>query len=135
MLNTNCKINKSNCIKPKAGEIWYVDFGTQTGSKQGGVRPALIFSNNIYNCFSPTVTAIPITSRTYKNSPVHVFISSDEACGLNKDSVIEVEKMQDIDKFQLIKKIGVLPKVKEREVAEKFLIQYPALNTLQLVRA
>ena len=43
--------------------------------------------------------------------------------------------MQDIDKFQLIKKVGVLPKVKEREVAEKFLIQYPVLNTLQLVKA
>jgi len=122
-------------FNPKYGEIWYVDFGKQTGSKQGGIRPALIESNNKYNFFSPTVTAIPITSRTYKYSPVHVPVSCSLKCGLSKDSVIEIEKMQDIDKFQLIKKVGVLPKVKEREVAEKFLIQYPVLNTLQLVKA
>ena len=122
-------------INPKYGEIWYIDFGNQNGSKQGGVRPALISSNNVYNKFSPTVTAIPITSRTYKYSPVHVPVSCNAKCGLNKDSVIEIEKMQDIDKFQLIKKVGVLPKVKEREVAEKFLIQYPVLSSLQLVKA
>lgn len=38
--------------------------------------------------------------------------------------MIEVEKIQDIDKFQLIKKIGVLPKVKEDEVTEKIKYQF-----------
>lgn len=129
--------NNYNNIKayPKYGEIWYTNFGEQSGSKQGGIRPALIASNNIYNRFSPTITAIPISSRTYKKSPVHVFLSAGEVSGLYKDSIIEVEKMQDIDKFQLIKKVGVLPKVKEREVAEKFTIQFPMLNMLQLVNA
>lgn len=122
-------------IFPKYGEIWCIDFGEQSGSKQSGIRPALIASNNIYNRFSPTITAIPISSRTYKKSPVHVFLSAGEVSGLYKDSIIEVEKMQDIDKFQLIKKVGVLPKVKEREVAEKFTIQFPMLNMLQLVNA
>ncbi len=133
MLNTAI-INNTKKSYPKYRDIWYIDFGKQNGSKQGGIRPALIASNNMYNRFSPTVTAIPITSRTYKNSPVHVFLSTEDVDGLYKDSIIEVEKMQDIDKFQLIKKIGVLPENKEREVAEKFTIQFPMLNSLQLVK-
>ena len=30
----------------KRGDIYYVDFGEKDGSKQGGVRPALVVSNN-----------------------------------------------------------------------------------------
>jgi mRNA interferase MazF len=132
MLQTT-QIDKSYNIKviyPKERDVWVVDFGTQTGSKQGGIRPALIVSNDKYNFFSPTVTAIPISSRTYKKSPVHVFLNVGEVQGLYKDSIIEVEKMQDIVKFQLIKKIGVISDVKEREVAEKFTIQFPMLISL-----
>lgn len=136
MLNVSIgNYNNSKLLNPRNMEIWLIDFGDQKGSKQGGIRPALIASNDKYNFFSPTVTAIPITSRVNKKSPVHVMINVGEVDGLYKDSVIEVEKIQDVDKFQLIKKIGVLPEVKEREVAEKFTIQFPMLNTLQLVRA
>ena len=30
----------------KRGDIYYVDFGKKAGSEQGGVRPALVVSNN-----------------------------------------------------------------------------------------
>ncbi|MFR8846435.1 MAG: type II toxin-antitoxin system PemK/MazF family toxin [Waltera sp.] len=33
----------------KRGDIYYVDFGEKDGSKQGGVRPALVVSNNKAN--------------------------------------------------------------------------------------
>ena len=135
MLNVVDNNYNTKSVNPKYGEIWLVNFGDQDGSKQGGIRPSLIASNNIYNHFSPTITAIPITSKVNKKSPVHVLINVGEVVGLYKDSMIEVEKMQDINKFQLIKRIGVLPKIKEHEIAEKFTIQFPMLNTLQLVRA
>ena len=135
MFNTATNNYKTKSVNPKYGEIWLVDFGAADGSKQGGVRPSLVASNNIYNRFSPTITAIPITSKVNKRSPVHVVLNVGEVDGLNKESMIEVEKMQDVDKFQLIKRIGVLPEAKEHEVAEKFTIQFPMLNTLQLVRA
>jgi Growth inhibitor len=127
--------NNSKLLTPKERDVWYVDFGDAIGSQQGGIRPALIVSNNIYNRFSPTITAIPITSRIYKKSPVHVELNVGEVIGLDKDSVIEVEKMRDVNKFQLIKKIGTITLDKEREVAEKFTIQFPMLNMLQLVNA
>lgn len=136
MLNMNNNYyNNTKCVYPKRNDIWLVNFGKQIGSKQGGIRPALIESNNKYNFFSPTVTAIPITSQIQKKSPVHIFISNYEIEGLSKDSMIEVEKIQDIDKFQLIKKIGVLPKVKEDEVTEKIKYQFAIQDSYQLVRA
>ena len=37
----------------KRGDIYYVDFGKREGSKQGGIRPALVVSNNKANKHSP----------------------------------------------------------------------------------
>lgn len=115
---------------PKEKEIWWADLKDAIGSQQGGIRPILIVSNDKYNYFSPTITAIPITTKVNKKSPVHVPLFASEENGIIKDSVIEVEKMRDINKFQLIKKIGIISDVKEREVAEKFTIQFPMLISL-----
>ena len=45
----------------KRGDIYYVDFGEKDGSKQGGVRPALVVSNNKANKHSPVVTVVPLS--------------------------------------------------------------------------
>ena len=60
----------------KRGDIYYVDFGEKDGSKQGGVRPALVVSNNKANKHSPVVTVIPLSARVWKKKylPTHVQI-------------------------------------------------------------
>lgn len=123
-------LQRCNCNYPKEKEIWWADLKDAIGSQQGGIRPILIVSNDKYNYFSPTITAIPITSKINKKSPVHVPLCADRKNGISEDSVIEVEKMRDINKFQLIKKIGTISDTKEREVAEKFTIQFPMLISL-----
>ena len=50
----------------KRGDIYYVDFGEKDGSKQGGVRPALVVSNNKANKHSPVVTVVPLSARVWK---------------------------------------------------------------------
>lgn len=52
----------------KRGDIYYVDFGEKDGSKQGGVRPALVVSNNKVNKHSPVVTVVPLSARVWKRS-------------------------------------------------------------------
>lgn len=52
----------------KRGDIYYVDFGEKDGSKQGGVRPALVVSNNKANKHSPVVTVVPLSARVWKRS-------------------------------------------------------------------
>jgi mRNA-degrading endonuclease toxin of MazEF toxin-antitoxin module len=91
------------------GEIWKVNLsdkikeGVNT-QRQLGVRPCYISSNNLYNKYSPTVQIIPFTSQEKKFSPVHVYIPM--SCGLTKVSTALVEKETDIDKTDLIEKIG-----------------------------
>ena len=64
-------------LKIRRGDILYVDMGEEyEGSIQGGMRPMVVVSNNLANKFSPVITVVPLTSRTYKKRylPTHVLI-------------------------------------------------------------
>ena len=61
----------------KRGDIYYVDFGEKAGSKQVGIRPVLVVSNNKANKHSPpVVTVVPLSARVWKKKyiPTHVQI-------------------------------------------------------------
>jgi len=45
------------------GEIYWADLNPVIGSEQGGFRPILILSHNIFNDRSSTVIAVAITSQ------------------------------------------------------------------------
>ena len=87
------------------GDIFYVDFGKGIGSKQGGVRPALIVSNNKANRNSPVITVVPLTARIWKKRylPTHVRIYGS---GLSKPSMALAEQVETLDKSNLKEKIG-----------------------------
>ena len=69
----------------KRGDIYYVDFGEKDGSKQGGVRPALVVSKKKY-------------------LPTHVQIP--KGSGLNKPSMALAEQVETLDKTRLGERIG-----------------------------
>ena len=94
-------------INPKSGEVWLVELPNSTGHQQNGKRPALIVSNNIGNHYSPIVECIVFTSQKKKNIPTHAYFKKGEA-NLSEDSVLLAEQKYSINKYQLIKKIGVL---------------------------
>jgi mRNA interferase MazF len=48
------------------GEIYWADLNPVIGHEQGGLRPVLIISQNIFNEKSGTVIAIALTSQTQK---------------------------------------------------------------------
>ena len=84
----------------KRGDIYYVDFGEKAGSEQGGVRPALVVSNNKANKHSPVVTVIPLSARVWKKKylPTHVQIPLKKSSGLNKPSMALAEQVETLDK-------------------------------------
>lgn len=45
----------------RRGDIYYLNFGRQTGSEQSGLRPVVITSNKMANKYSPVVLVSPIT--------------------------------------------------------------------------
>lgn len=99
----------------RRGDIYYVDFGKTTGSKQGGIRPALIVSNNRANKNSPVITVIPLTTKIRKKVylPTHVRI---RAAGLPRPSMALAEQVESLDKCSLKEKIG---EVTDAAVMEK----------------
>lgn len=87
--------------------IYWINFGDINNSEKGiqfGVRPAIVVSNAKCNKFSPTVTAIPISSKINKmrNVPTHVFIKHDEENNLKMDSIVLCEQVITISKERIL---------------------------------
>ena len=61
-------------IKPKIGEVYLIDF-PQDGHTQGGIRPGVIFQNDVGNKYSPNVVVLPLTTSIKKISqPTHCLL-------------------------------------------------------------
>lgn len=90
------------------GQIYYVDLGTTDKGVQGGMRPVVVFSNNKFNKFAPCVNVFPITTKTHKESPVHVMLNTDSSNNLTQKSVVLCEQPTTINKTLLKKHIGCL---------------------------
>lgn len=55
---------------PQRGEVYWVDFDPRRGSEQGGVRPAVVISSDLFNRHWPVCTVAAITSQVKKSSLV-----------------------------------------------------------------
>lgn len=92
---------------PKIGEIYLVAFDG-IGSEQHGIRPAMIFQNNLGNQHSPNLVVLPLTSAIKKkNQPTHVFISKE--VGLKKDSMVLCENPVCISRQRMGEYLLTLP--------------------------
>ena len=105
----------------RRGDIWMADLRIgAVGSEQGEIRPVLVVQNNIGNKHSPTVTVVPLTSRTKNNLPTHVILN--EPC-LPSKSIALVEQIRTIDKSRLIRHIGRISKIIMNQINEAIVIQ------------
>lgn len=96
-------------MKISRGDIVLVNLEPVKGSEQGGIRPAIIIQNNIYNKYSPTTIIAPITSKIYtKEYPTNVFLQKSDS-KIKRDSTILLNQIKTIDKLRIKKKITSLP--------------------------
>lgn len=102
----------------KRGEIWYYDYHTNHTSKGilSGPRPVLIISNNKFNECSPVVNVLGISGKD-KESPVHFKIK------LEKDSFVNCEQIQTINKKYLKRKISELDDFQIEEIKKLLMFQ------------
>jgi mRNA interferase MazF len=89
-----------NLPEPRVGEIWDVNFDPRVGREQGGIRPALVISNDQFNKVRNGLHIIVPITGTDRGLPFHIAISPPEG-GLTKPSVImcEQERSQSIRRF------------------------------------
>lgn len=65
----------------RRGDIYLANLGKPEGSQQGGVRPVVILQNDIGNYYSPTLTLVPLTSKTKKRNVSRHTITSERQKG------------------------------------------------------
>jgi len=96
----------------KRGDIYYADLDPVVGSEQGGRRPVLIIQNDLGNRFSPTVIALPLTSKVNK-APLrtHVPLLPPQG-GISRPSIILCEQVRTLEKSRLKRYMGKLTKEK-----------------------
>lgn len=130
----NNKQNNRN-ERPKSGEIWMCNLGTDKGSVQSGYRPVFIASNDRNNAHSRTVNIIPVTktanlTKTNKrNLPVHVALQDFKRFGLKMPSTLKVEQITTIDMDTLEKRVGTIadPHILE-SISRAIKIQFPFMH-------
>ncbi|MDQ3655861.1 MAG: type II toxin-antitoxin system PemK/MazF family toxin [Chloroflexota bacterium] len=78
--------------EPMVGEVWTILFDSVVGREQGGLRPGLILSNDVYNAIPHELRiVVPITG-TDRGVAAHLPIHPPEG-GLSKPSVIMCEQV------------------------------------------
>ena len=71
----------------KRGQVWLVDLNPTQGSEQAGVRPVIIFQNDLVSQFSTTTIAIPLsTNQRRAELPICLLIEQGNG-GLRIDLV------------------------------------------------
>lgn len=115
---------------PVIGEIYLMNFGGGE-NVQNGVRPGLVFQNNVGNTYSPNIIALPLTSSIKKSAlPTHVFLRA-ELTGLNKDSMVLCENPECISKKRIGRYITTLSHEDMQRVTAASLIATSAISFLE----
>ena len=91
------------------------------GSEQKGIRPCLIFQNNIANeAKLNTTIVIPLTT-SCKKTPSGILIVPSKKNKLQHKSRLELTQIRVIDKTRIIEKIGILDEQYYQELFQKTL--------------
>lgn len=94
------------------GEIHWADLNPVIGSEQGGLRPVLILSHNVFNEKSGTVIAVAITSQPQKAGyPLTMELVDTK---LPKKSWVKISQIRILSTKRISKKIG---KASDEELA------------------
>jgi mRNA interferase MazF len=86
------------------GDIHWADLNPVIGSEQGGLRPVLILSHNIFNDRSGTVIAVAITSQPQRAGyPLTLELSGSN---LPKKSWVKISQIRTLSTKRIGKKIA-----------------------------
>ena len=96
-----------NTCAPSRGDVWMVDLGSPRGHEQGGGRPCLVVSVDLFNHGpSGLVVILPLTSKS-KNIPFHIEVNPPEG-GLRLQSWIKCDDVRSVSVERMTKKLGVV---------------------------
>ena len=115
---------------PRIGDVYTLRF-EGAGSVQSGVRPGVVFQNDIGNANSPNVVVFPMTSNLRRAQlPTHVLIRAADT-RLHKDSVVLCENPYCVPKESLMRYITRLSDDYLKEIAVASIMASGAISFLE----
>lgn len=100
--------------EPRVGEIWDVDFDPRVGREQGGIRPALVISNDAFNRVPNGLHFVAPITGTDRDIRYHVRVAPPEG-GLTKPSVVMCDQARAQSERRFLRRRGGA----SREVVER----------------
>jgi mRNA interferase MazF len=97
------------------GDIFLVNLDPVVGSEVGKTRPAVVLQNELANHTSPTVTVVPLSTKTGRVFPFQVLIPAGEG-GLERDSKVLCEQIRTLSRERLLQRHGRLPPERLKEI-------------------
>ncbi len=93
----------------RQGDVFWVNLDEPEGSEPGGLRPAVIIQNNIFNRsrIATTIVALLTSNLVRAHVPGNILLAKGQA-NLPRRSVVNVSHVLTINKSDLRKKIGTL---------------------------
>ena len=103
--------------KPSRGEVWLVNFDPVQGHEQGGKRPCIVLSDDLFN-HGPAelLVVVPITSKQ-RSIPMRVQIDPPEG-GLKSTSFAMPEMIRAVSLERLIQRWGIVSAECMNQIAE-----------------
>ena len=99
----------------KRGDVYLVSLEPVVGSETGKTRPAIVVQNDLANRTSPTVTVIPVTSRTDRLFPFQVRLAAEEG-GLERSGKALCEQIRTVSRQRLKRRLGQLAPERMEEI-------------------
>jgi len=95
------------------GDVWWVELAEPAGSEPGFRRPVIVVQGDALNRSRiSTVVCVVVTSNLkWASAPGNVRLAPSTT-GLPKESVANVSQIATLDRVDLRKRIGTLPKAK-----------------------
>jgi mRNA interferase MazF len=103
-------------MTPQRGEIWLADLNPIRGSEQAGIRPVLIFQNNVINTVTKTVVTIPFTTNLRRAALPSCVLVAAGMGGLTSDSVALCHQLRVLDVTRLLRRLGSIDQQTMRDV-------------------
>ena len=93
--------------EPRVGEVWDVNFDPRVGREQGGIRPALVISNDWFNRVPNGLYIVAPITGTDRNIRYHVRLAPPEG-GLTKLSVVMCDQARAQSERRFLRLRGVV---------------------------
>jgi len=93
----------------RQGRVYWLDFGTATGSVTAERHPCVVVQNDVFNRseIATSVVCLITSNLSRANAPGNVLLQTGEA-NLPKASVVNISQIQTVDKTDLSESIGDL---------------------------